>query len=58
MNTAAESVDRRVAATTVEPITIPIDPEWKYARRYVCGHVQHACCLEHLDDYCPSCWTQ
>lgn len=42
-------------AENLERVTIELDPSWTVARRYACGHVQHACCRPHLDDDCPKC---
>lgn len=39
----------------MEPVTLRLDPEWRFCRRYACGHVQHACCVAHLDEDCPVC---
>ena len=35
-----------------------LDPEWTVWRRYSCGHVQHACCITHMDTGCPLCETR
>lgn len=35
--------------------TYELDPEWTVCRHYECGHVQHACCEDHLDEFCPIC---
>lgn len=37
------------------PIVIDLDPEWTCAQIYSCGHVQHACCRDHLDPTCELC---
>lgn len=39
----------------LEPIVFKLDPDWTYFQRYSCGHVQHACCREHLDAICELC---
>lgn len=44
-----------MANIELEPITLELDPEWRVCRRYACGHVQHACCVAHLDGCCPVC---
>lgn len=42
-------------ALAPRPMTIDLDPEWTVCRRFECGHVQHACCLDHLGDECSIC---
>ena len=37
------------------PVILDLDPEWTVFQRYVCGHVQHACCRDHLDPTCEIC---
>lgn len=39
----------------VERKLIRLDPEWTVALRYECGHIQHACCEEHLNQECELC---
>lgn len=34
---------------------IELDPTWSVARRFECGHVQHASTRRHLDEICPVC---
>lgn len=41
--------------TSLQQITLTFDSEWKVVRRYACGHMQHACCEDHLDEVCPIC---
>ena len=46
------------AMSNIERVTIDLDPEWTVARRWECGHVQHACCVEHLDVDCEFCYPE
>ena len=38
-----------------KPATWTLDPEWTVARRFACGHVECACCEDHLSDECGTC---
>jgi hypothetical protein len=50
-----KTANRVVVLPGVDEITILLDPGWSVCKRYGCGHIQHACCLQHIDEICQIC---